>query len=808
MKTQQQDRIRELVLGAGELEGAEHEAFLAREAGGDAQVLSAARERLRRAAEIPSGFLSSPAMEPSEKPTDSATSRLSPDSDTFVTWERYQVGAHLGTGGMGTVFKARDTKLKRTIALKFLLRIDDPETVQRFLHEAEAQARVEHENVLTVHETGERDGLPYIVLQYVDGASLMEVRDDTSLEQKVELLIAVAEGLHAAHLEGLVHGDVKPSNILVERQQDGRLKPYVTDFGLAREVAQDTAAAAPVAGSPCYMAPEQILESHGQLDRRADVYSLGATMYELLCGVVPFPGAASLEILHRALHEAPPPLRGHDRSLPAELEAIVHKCLEKHPERRYLSAHHVAQELRRFLDNEPVEAHTSTLVYRVGKWMVRYRALVTTGAVALALLMTVLVVFAVQTTIQARAIAREAERANREAATARQISGFLEAIFRLSDPGTAHGNTVTAREILDRAAERVELELRDQPLVQAGLMQTIGSVYGDLGLYEPAVHMLGQSLEIHRDQLGEEDVQVALLMGELAELHAQHGDLGRAAALHESALAILEARPEAPGSRVSTILALAALYAERGELARAEAFFERGLALREQALGAGDPQLAADRAQLARLYLWTGRIGRATELYRHSLGILARAHGISHPEVARVEHGLAQAVLAAGGLAEAEERLVRTLEIFRQVVPDGGELAPVHADLVRLRLAQGDLAAALAHGERAVAEAQRYSAANPGSRTGQRRLAAARLACGEALAAAGDAAGSAEQWRRGLAAIEPLTRGQQSVLGRDVHARLLRRLGRGDEARPLAQDLHARGWRAPELAPVEGSARL
>ncbi len=818
MDRQQEDRARELARAAAGLRGGERQAFVARRAAEAPERVAAAGPRRALAGAAPSGFLRHPGMAVPE----ARVSVNDDDSGVFAGWDRFIVGELLGSGGMGTVFAAHDLRLKRTVALKFLRQTDDAATIGRFLREAEAQARVGHENVLGVYETGEHRWRPYIALQYVDGRPLLELREEIGVEAKARLLIGVADGLHAAHREGLVHRDVKPSNILVERTAGGRLKPYVMDFGLARPVeSPELTATGMLLGTPHYMAPEQ-LSGAASLDRRTDVYGLGATMYQLFCGRVPFPGDCSVEVMTRALAGDPTPLRRHDPALPSEIEAIVMKCLEKEPERRYPSARAVAEDLRRFVDGEPVEARTSTLAYRLAKKMVRHKALVILGAVALALLVTVLAVFAVSIRAQARAIAREAERANseaargnreaeranREAAAARRVSDFMVELFRVSDPGVARGNTVTAREILDRGAERVEQELDGEPLVQAALMDTIGAVYMELGLYEPAAHMLEQGLEIARVELGDGHVEVAALMGELGGLYRRHGELERAEPLYDNALRILESSPRPGAGFAGTLHHLAALYADRGEFERAETLFRRALDLGEAALGPRDPEVAVGRVQLARLYTWQGDYERATDLYRRSLEALAAAYGADHPQLAGAELGFAAALLASGEPAAAAEHLARALAVFERVLPGGGELATVHTAFVELHLRAGELERGLGHGRRAVEEAARYAVANPSSLAGQWRLAAAWLARGEVLAAAGRFRASAEDYCQGLATIETVIRERGAVLGLDVHARLLLRLGRVEEARPLVENLLAKGWRHPPLLRLSRQAGL
>lgn len=281
-------------------------------------------------------------------------------------WDRYRVLERLGSGGMAVVYKAWDPRLQRPVAIK-LISGRDEDTVRRFLREAEAQARVDHDNVLKVYETGVVGRHHYIAMQYVDGPTLLGVRAETTLEHKVELMLKVAEGLQEAHRRGLVHRDIKPTNILVEAGAQG-LKPYVLDFGLAVELGGPALTkTGVVVGTPRYMAPERIRGGTATLDRRSDIYSLGAAFYELISGTAPFAGSSGLEVLAEILRGEFTPLRAVQPAVPRELDAIVMKCLETDPEHRYASARALADDLRRYLDGDPVLARPVGLVGRLAK---------------------------------------------------------------------------------------------------------------------------------------------------------------------------------------------------------------------------------------------------------------------------------------------------------------------------------------------------------------------------------------------------------------------------------------------------------
>ena len=297
-------------------------------------------------------------------------------------WDRYEPIHLLGQGGMGRVFLARDLRLDREVAIKFVRR-DDAELTRRVVAEARAQARVDDPRVCKVYEVGEVRGRVYIAMQHIDGQPLSALFDELTFEQKAIVMRGAALGVAEAHRVGLIHRDLKPSNIMVERGADGELRPFVMDFGLARDWTDPATMTGTVLGTPHYMAPEQARGEVKQLDRRADVYSLGATLYALLVGRSPIEGANQLEVLARVVTDEPKRPRSIDPNVPADLEAIALKCLEKDRAKRYDSARALADDLGRFLGGEPVSARSASgLVYRIRKRLHRHRRAVTSAMLA------------------------------------------------------------------------------------------------------------------------------------------------------------------------------------------------------------------------------------------------------------------------------------------------------------------------------------------------------------------------------------------------------------------------------------------
>jgi len=268
---------------------------------------------------------------------------------------QYETAVPVASGGTATVLKAWDPRLERWVALKYL-KHDDPVQVERLLREAKAQSRLRHPNICEIYEVAEDErGRPYISMQYIDGPPLDVALKGLDTRQRVEIVQQVAEAIHHAHTSGVIHRDLKPGNILVEKQDDGGLKPYVVDFGLAHvHAAPGLTVTGEVMGTPAYMSPEQ---AGGQtVDARSDVYSLGAVLYHVLGGRPPFDGDANLSVLVRVLEQEPEPLRRLAPSLPVELETTTHTCLEKDPRHRYPTAQALADDLGRWLDEKPVEA--------------------------------------------------------------------------------------------------------------------------------------------------------------------------------------------------------------------------------------------------------------------------------------------------------------------------------------------------------------------------------------------------------------------------------------------------------------------
>lgn len=303
----------------------------------------------------------------------------------------YELLGEIAAGGMGVVHYARQVSLNRTVALKMIRsgQLASADEVRRFRTEAEAAANLDHANIVPIYEIGEHAGQHYFTMKLMEGGTLAEIsaecgaRNVEWLRRGAKLVATIAHAAHHAHQRGVLHRDIKPTNILLDDRGD----VHLTDFGLAKVIQNrpDVTQSLAVLGTPGYMAPEQAAGKTKQLTTAADVYSLGAVLYELVTGRPPFKGDSALEVLNQVQAQEPPPPRRLNGEIDRDLETICLKCLEKNPAQRYGSAELLAQDLERWLADKPIRARPVNVFERGVKWTRRNPVIAGLSAAAICL---------------------------------------------------------------------------------------------------------------------------------------------------------------------------------------------------------------------------------------------------------------------------------------------------------------------------------------------------------------------------------------------------------------------------------------
>ena len=636
----------------------------------------------------------------------------------------YRLISLIGQGGMGSVWLAErcDGRFEGRAAVKLLnIALVGRAGEERFRREGTILARLTHPHIAHLIDAGVSPaGQPFLVIEHVDGQRIDQYCDEHALgvEARLSLFLDVLEAVAHAHANLIVHRDIKPANVLVS--VDGQVK--LLDFGIAKLLERETpwgdSAAvtsaltreAGAALTPEYAAPEQLA---GQpVTTATDVYALGVFLYVLLSGQHPAGAAVrSPAPLMRAIvdeeprrlsdavvgrAETPEALVRHaarcgttpaklQRAFRGDLDIIVAKALKKSPAERYASVTALADDLWRFLRQEPISARPDSLGYRAATFVRRHvRGVITFAAVVLLL--------SGSTAFYTIRLATERDRAQREAAKAAKVSEALTGLLERADPiaSRATGEVLTVRGVLDAGAEQVQKELVGQPEAQAEILTVMGRIYRRLGVYDKAQHLLEQALASGRTAFGPEHVRVAQTLNDLGVLLMDKGDYATAERSLEQALGMRRKLLGMEHADVAvTLVELGRVYQDQGFNERAEPLQREALAIRRKVLGEEHRETAVSLSDLASVLRLKGDLSGAESLLRQCLELNRKTRGEGHPNTATTMHDLALIAVARGEYASAESMFRHVLETHRKALGDKhANLAMTLNNLSRVLLEQ------------------------------------------------------------------------------------------------------------------------
>jgi serine/threonine protein kinase/tetratricopeptide (TPR) repeat protein len=656
----------------------------------------------------------------------------------------YRILGVLGEGGMGMVYEASETgPVRRRVALKIIRAgLNSREVLARFALERQALALMNHDGIAKVFHAGETErGEPYFAMELVHGLPITEYCDSQRLDarRRLELFNTVCQAVQHAHQKGVIHRDLKPSNIIVT-EQDGVARAKVIDFGIAKAVSAPLTDFSLVSrlgeplGTAMYMSPEQAESSGLDVDTRTDIYSLGVILFELLVGETPMaPRGEAIHIFMARLvsRRTDPPMpssrlvtlgTGRDavayarhtdpetlrRQLRGDLDWIVVKALDPDRTRRYDSAAALAADVTRHLANEPVTARAPSTEYRLRKFVLRHRVAVPVGALAVIAIAT-----SASLAVAGMVRARRAEQvARQEAAAARSVTNFLVDLFA-PDVGEVTGNQLTARQLLDRGAQRASRELANQPLLRGRILHTVGIAYGELGLYDEARTQLDEALAARTRAEGAASLPVAETELALADVTASHGELTAAEGHYARALAIRESllgrdhplvarvayglgalrfqqgrpdeaeaaygralhideRPPADSTEMARdLMGLGVVSWQRKRYAPAEMLMKRAITVQEQHLGPDHRDVAKSLNNLGGIYWSMERYADALPIFERVRKIFERTLDPSHPDLAAAYNNIAETYWKLGRFAEAEALFRRALAMWEERLAPG-----------------------------------------------------------------------------------------------------------------------------------------
>jgi serine/threonine protein kinase len=645
---------------------------------------------------------------------------------------RYKLLQQIGEGGGGIVFMAeQEEPVRRKVALKIIKPgMDTKSVIARFEAERRALMLMDHPNIAKVFDAGATEsGRPYFVMELIHGIKITEYCDRNSLttEERLELFMRVCQAIQHAHQKGIIHRDVKPSNILVTEPAGGRPLPVVIDFGIAKATSDQRLTESTfftgfemVVGTPAYMSPEQASLATMEVDTRTDIYSLGVLLFELLTGSTPFDTSellrTGLDEIRRVIREEEPvrPSAHLARLTPEQLAAvskrrktdparlvrtvrgdldwIVIKAVEKDRMRRYETANGLALDVKRFLNNETVSARPPSKLYKFQKSVARNKLVFAGAGVVATLLVASLIVVSIS-------LARERQvrlEADSDKQKAQQVTKFLETMLHGVGPSVALGrDTTMLREILDQTADRVG-EMTNQPAVEAELRDLIGTLYSQVGNYRRAEDILKSAVTIRRRVLGPENADTATSLNNLGLAYMAEGKLPESENAHREAREIRQKIFGADNAQTATSLNdLSCVYRQEGRLTDAESMARSALAVRQKLFTDDSLEVADSLRNLCIILGDEGKWDESEAKARQVLAIRRKVFGPEHPDVASALDDLAWAAGARDKLTEAQALEQQALAMRLKLLPENHPDVALSLYLVGDRMRQrGDLQSA------------------------------------------------------------------------------------------------------------------